>query len=109
MPGALGLRPTSNTLADGPQSAAEMLDQLTSDVKDTIQELRELAHGIYPPLLADRGLGEALRAAGNRNPLPVTVSAGELGRYGPEIEAAIYFCCLEALQNAAKHADGAHV
>jgi signal transduction histidine kinase len=106
---AVSLRLTRDILADDPEAAAEMLDQLGSDVRDTIQELRELAHGIYPPLLADRGLGEALTAAGYRSPLPVAVAAERLGRYGPEIEAAIYFCCLEALQNAAKHAAGAHV
>ena len=70
---AVNLRLTRDIMADDPQAAAEMLDQLAGDVKDTIQELRELAHGIYPPLLADSGLGEALRAAGNRSPLPVTV------------------------------------
>jgi signal transduction histidine kinase len=79
------------------------------DVKQTIAELRELAHGIYPPLLADSGLREALRAAGGRSPLPVEVTCEGIGRYGSEIEAAVYFCCLEALQNAAKHAAGAHV
>jgi len=66
-------------------------------------------HGIYPPLLADSGLGEALAAAGRRSPLAVTVSAGDIGRYGLEIESTIYFCCLEALQNAGKHAAGATV
>ena len=75
----------------------------------TIQELRDLAHGIYPPLLADSGLGRALEAAASRSPLPVTVSAPGLRRYSPDVEAAVYFCCLEALQNAAKHAAGATV
>jgi len=78
-------------------------------VQQTIKELRELAHGIYPPLLADRGLGEALQTAANRSPLEVTVRADKVNRYGSEVEAAIYFCCLEALQNAAKHAAGARV
>jgi signal transduction histidine kinase len=86
-----------------------MLDALGDAVKDTIQELRDLAHGIYPPLLMDSGLPEALRAAGNRSPLSVTVDADGLGRYPTEVEAAVYFCCLEALQNAAKHAPGANV
>jgi signal transduction histidine kinase len=106
---AVNVRLTRDILADDPAAAAEMLDQLADDVKTTIQELRELAHGIYPPLLADSGLGEALRAAGNRSPLPVTLSAEGIGRYTPEIEAAVYFCCLEALQNAAKHAPRARV
>jgi signal transduction histidine kinase len=71
--------------------------------------LRELAHGIYPPLLVDSGLIEALRAAAQRSPLPVDIKAEGIGRYGSETEAAIYFCCLEALQNAAKHAPNARV
>ena len=106
---AVNLRLARDILTDDPQAAAEMLDQLAGDVKSTIQELRELAHGIYPPLLADSGLGEALRAAGNRSPLPVTVAGDGIGRYSPDIEAAVYFCCLEALQNAAKHAPQARV
>src|ERR671912_2209598 len=86
-----------------------MLDALADAVKDTIQELRDLAHGIYPPLLMDAGLAEALRAAANRSPLAVSVDADGLGRYSSDLEAAVYFCCLEALQNAAKHAPEASV
>jgi signal transduction histidine kinase len=106
---AVSLRLTRDILAEDPESAAEMLDQLAADVKTTITELRELAHGIYPPLLADSGLGEAMRAAAGRSPLDVEVVSEGIGRYGQEIEAAVYFCCLEALQNAAKHSGGAHV
>ncbi|MBV9093258.1 MAG: hypothetical protein JO132_05205 [Streptosporangiaceae bacterium] len=106
---AINLRLTRDIVADDPQAAAAMLDQLADDVKATIQELRELAHGIYPPLLADSGLGEALRAAGQRSPQPVRVTAGGIGRYSLEVESAVYFCCLEALQNAAKHAPHAQV
>ena len=87
-----------------------MLGQLAGDVQLTIKELRELAHGIYPPLLADNGLPDALRAAASRSPLTVRVTvADEVGRYSAEMEAAIYFSCMEALQNAAKHAQGATV
>jgi signal transduction histidine kinase len=90
--------------------AGAMLDELASDVEDTIQELRDLAHGIYPPLLADKGLPEALVSAARRAVLPVTIDAPGVGRYSPEVEAAVYFCCLEALQNAAKYAgEGASV
>jgi signal transduction histidine kinase len=106
---AVNLRLARDIMTDDAEAAGEMLDQLADDVKTTIQELRELAHGIYPPLLADSGLGEALRAAANRSPLPVEVTADGIGRYGPEIEAAVYFCCLEALQNAGKHAPQARV
>jgi signal transduction histidine kinase len=106
---AVNLRLTKDMLADDPEGAVEMLDALADAVKDTIQELRDLAHGIYPPLLMDSGLPEALRAAANRSPLAVSVTADDIGRHGTEIEAAVYFCCLEALQNAAKHAPEANV
>ncbi|MGC1282508.1 MAG: histidine kinase, partial [Streptosporangiaceae bacterium] len=106
---AVNLRLARDIMADDPDAASEMMDMLADEVKNTIQELRELAHGIYPPLLADSGLGEALRAAANRSPLAVTVTADGIGRYTPDIEAAVYFCCLEALQNAGKHAPQARV
>ena len=69
-----------------------------------MQELRNLAHGIYPPLLMDRGLAEALAAAAGRAALPTAVEADGIGRYPQPVEAAVYFCVLEALQNAGKHA-----
>ena len=106
---AVNLRLTKDILADDPEAAAEMLDALGDAVKDTIQELRDLAHGIYPPLLMDAGLTDALRAAANRSPLAVSVAAEGIGRYSTELEAAVYFCCLEALQNAAKHAPDSSV
>jgi len=105
---AVSLRLTRDLIADDPETAASMIDALAADVKETIQELRDLAHGIYPPLLMDSGLPEALRAAAARSPLSVEVDA-EVGRYPTETEAAIYFCCLEAMQNAAKHAPEADV
>jgi len=92
-------------LADtDPDSAKEMLQQIGHDLQDAVQELRNLAHGIYPPLLMDRGLQEALSAAAARAALPTAVDADGIGRYPQAVEAAVYFCCLEALQNAAKHA-----
>jgi signal transduction histidine kinase len=106
---AVNLRLARDVIADDPAAGAEMLDELAGEVQLTIQELRELAHGIYPPLLVDSGLVEALKAAASRNPLSVDVVADGIGRYASETEAAIYFCCLEALQNAAKHAVGAEV
>jgi signal transduction histidine kinase len=94
-------------LERNPGDAAEKLAGLGPEVDEIIEEVRSLARGIYPPLLASAGLGEALRAAGRRSPLPVSVSADGVGRFAPETESAVYFCCLEALQNAAKHATGA--
>ena len=94
--------------ADGedPQRAAT-LRGLGSEVEDAIDEVRSLARGIYPAALADRGLVDALRAAALLSPLPATLLAAGVGRYSREIETTAYFCCLEALQNAAKHAHGA--
>jgi signal transduction histidine kinase len=87
-----------------PARAAELLDQLRADLDQAATGLRRLAHGIYPPALTDLGLPAALTAAAARCPRPVTVHADSTTRYPPAVEAAIYFCCLEALQNAAKHA-----
>src|SRR5580693_6581556 len=106
---AISLRLARDVLAQEPDAAGELLDQLAADLTFTIQDLRDLAHGIYPPLLADSGLARALAAAASRSPLAVRVTAPDLRRYSPDIEAAVYFCCLEALQNAAKHAAGATV
>jgi signal transduction histidine kinase len=89
---------------DDPAIVAPMLGELKDDVQATVVELRELAHGIYPPLLRDHGLGKALRNAANRAALPTTVDVQTDRRFGAEAEAAVYFCCLEALQNAGKYA-----
>ena len=70
---AVNLRLARDIIADDPVAGAEMLDELAGEVQETIQELRELAHGIYPPLLVDSGLVEALEAAASRNPLSVDV------------------------------------
>jgi signal transduction histidine kinase len=90
--------------ADDPQVLGEMLDDLGVQITETIEEVRELAHGIYPPLLRDSGLGEALKAAAARSPVPVTTDVRTTRRFDPSIEAAVYFCCLEAMQNASKYA-----
>lgn len=104
---AMKLNLVRDLVADDAE-AAPLLDDITEGVKDTLRELRALAHGIYPPLLMESGLAVALSAAAGRSPLPTSVHA-EVGRYRSEIEASVYFCVLEALQNAAKHAPGASV
>ncbi|MDQ2749300.1 MAG: histidine kinase [Actinomycetota bacterium] len=92
------------------ETVLALLEDLRGDVQVTIGELRELAHGIYPPLLRDRGLGEALRTASLRATLPCTVDVELSARYPEEVETAAYFCCLEAMQNAGKYAgEGATV
>jgi signal transduction histidine kinase len=90
-----------------PVQAKEMLAQLQADTATALDDLRDLARGIYPPLLADQGLAAALEAQARKSPLPVTVDARDVGRFPQEVEAAVYFSVLEALQNAAKysHAD----
>jgi signal transduction histidine kinase len=100
---AIKLRLVSE-LAGQDGALATNLEELSGEVKDAARELRDLAHGIYPPLLAERGLPAALAAAASRSTLPTTVDAAPLGRYPAEIEATVYFCCLEAIQNACKHA-----
>ncbi len=80
------------------------LTQLQAEADDALQTLRDLARGIYPPLLADKGLPMALTAQANKTSLDVEVRAEGVGRYPQEVEAAVYFCCLEALQNVAKYA-----
>jgi signal transduction histidine kinase len=94
----------STLMEADPETAGTLLDELRGDVQATLTELRELAHGIYPPLLRDRGLGEALQAAANRSTLPTVVDVADSSRYDSEVEAAVYFCCLEAIQNAGKYA-----
>ena len=88
-----------------PARAAEMLTQADAEIQTALEDLRDLARGIYPPLLIDEGLGAALDAQARRSPVPTTVRSGGLGRYAPEVEAAVYFSCLEALQNVAKYAE----
>jgi signal transduction histidine kinase len=86
---------------------AKVLRALGMDVETAIEEVRSLAQGIYPGVLADRGLVDALRSAARQAALPTKVRAAGVRRYSREIETAAYFCCLEALQNADKHARGA--
>jgi signal transduction histidine kinase len=95
--------------AADPTKAGEMLGQIEGELQTALEELRDLARGIYPPLLADQGLGAALDAQARRSPMPVTVEAGDVGRQPQEVEAAVYFSCLEALQNATKYADASTV
>ena len=90
-----------------PEQGANRLHELEQEVDWALEELRELAHGVYPPLLADQGLVEALLAVARRSPVRVEIQAHGVERYAPEIESAVYFCVLEALQNVVKHA-GAH-
>ncbi|MDP9021300.1 MAG: histidine kinase [Actinomycetota bacterium] len=92
-------------LAEQGKPVGPFLHQLGEDTADAIVTLRDLARGIYPPLLADRGLAAALEGQAAKAAVAVHVDARDLGRYPQDAEAAVYFCCLEALQNIAKYAD----
>jgi signal transduction histidine kinase len=87
-----------------PGPGLEKLHALGDEVGKTLEEIQGLARGVYPSLLADRGLAEALRAAALSLPTAATVDSNGIGRYPAGVENAVYFCCLEAMQNASKHA-----
>lgn len=88
-----------------PAKTGELLDGLQTTAGDAIEDLRDLARGIYPPLLADKGLPTALEAQAKKAAVPFTVSADGVVRYAQDVEAAIYFSCLEAMNNVAKYAE----
>lgn len=88
------------------QRTRAVLEGLSHETDRAIAALRELAQGIHPPLLVERGLGAALSDQARRSPLQVHVHASGVGRHPPVVETAVYFCCLEAMANAAKHAGG---
>ena len=91
-------------IATQPDEARELMSQLQADTSEALEDLRDLARGIYPPLLADKGLGSALESQARKSPVPVTVETDSVGRYSQEVEAAVYFCALEAMNNLAKYA-----
>jgi signal transduction histidine kinase len=91
------------TLEAHPELALPVLREFGADVQKALDELRELAHGLYPAVLVDHGLADALRSAARNSPVPVDVAIAPIGRLDPLTEAAVYFCCAEALQNAVKH------
>jgi signal transduction histidine kinase len=89
-----------------PEEAAAVA-ALGEEIEAAIDDLRALAHGIYPALLTERGLPDALRAVARLSAIPVSVRADGVGRYRTDVESTVYFACVEALQNAEKHAAGA--
>jgi signal transduction histidine kinase len=103
----LKLAMQSDRLQGGAPAEAAALQLLGVEVEEAIGQIRELALGIYPSLLAERGLPDALRSAARRSPVATSVRADGVGRYEREVESTVYFACLEAMQNAAKHAEGA--
>ncbi len=87
-----------------PAKVVELLAQIEAETQTALEDLRDLARGIYPPLLADRGLVAAIEAQSRKSQLGVEVDAEDLGRFTADVEATVYFCTLEALQNIAKYA-----
>lgn len=96
-------------LARDPAKAAAILEQLKSDADEALETLRDLARGIYPPLLADKGLVVALESQARKATVPVRVDSAGVARYAQDIEATVYFCVLEALQNVQKYAGASQV
>jgi signal transduction histidine kinase len=101
---AVKLRLVETLATKDPGKASEMASQAKAELQEALDDLRDLARGIYPPLLADKGLAAALEAQARKAPVPVIVEPDGLVRYPQEAEAAAYFCVLEALQNTSKYA-----
>jgi signal transduction histidine kinase len=103
------LRLAEGMVERDPAKARELLGELQGQTGETLEDLRDLARGIYPPLLADKGLAPALESQARKSPVPVTIEPDGVGRYRPDVESAVYFCCLEALNNVAKYAGASSV
>ncbi len=101
---AVKLRLAEQVAERDPPKVKELLAGLQSDAGDALENLRDLARGIYPPLLADKGLVAALESQARKSTIPIAIEADGVGRYPQEAESAVYFSCLEALQNVAKYA-----
>jgi signal transduction histidine kinase len=106
---AVKLRLAKTLVRADARKAAAMLAELRGETAEALETLRDLARGIYPPVLEEQGLAAALHAQVYRSGMRVSIEADGLRRHPIETEAAIYFCCLEALQNAAKYAEASSV
>jgi signal transduction histidine kinase len=106
---AVKLRLVDSLIGKDESRAHALVADLQTESNQALEDLRDLARGIYPPLLADKGLGAALESQARRSAVPVSLEADGIGRYPQEAEAAVYFSCLEALQNVAKYAEASAV
>lgn len=106
---AVNLRLAETVAARSPERAVKVLEAQSEAAREAIDTLTQLSRGIYPRLLADEGMVPALRAALAISPIPVRVEALDVPRLPTAIEAALYFCCMEAVQNAAKHSRASQV
>jgi signal transduction histidine kinase len=100
---AVNLRLAKTIATRSPERAALVLHAQADAAEAAIENLASLSRGIYPRLLAHEGLVPALRAAVASSPIPVSIEAVGVGRLPAPVETALYFCCLESMQNAAKH------
>ena len=87
----------------------DWLNVIGDNIQDALDEVRAVAHGLYPPLLSESGLDAALRSIQRRTPLPLSLDTDGVARYSPDVESAVYYSCLEAIQNATKHGGGPDV
>ena len=94
---AVNLQLARELAGSDPDALKTLLVEIGQDVRDTLESVRELAHGVYPALLLDRGLADALRGMASGIAVPVTIQA-PADRYPPDIEATVYFCCVAALE-----------
>ncbi len=101
---ALKLRLAESLAERDPSATKTMLTDLRTETGEALESLRDLARGIYPPLLADKGLAAALESQARNGSVPTEVRSEGIGRYPPDVESAVYFCALEALNNIAKYA-----
>jgi signal transduction histidine kinase len=99
------LRLAEQTAERDPTAVAGMLRDLQDATSATLEDLRDLARGIYPPLLADKGLADALESQARKAAVAVHVQHEGIGRYAPDVESTVYFCVLECLNNVAKYAE----
>ena len=98
----LGL--AAELVAQEPQASSRLLSELAYEAQEALDELRDLTHGIYPPVLVEAGLEAAISALAADTPMRTRLDLPGIARHDPELEAAVYFTCMEALQNAVKHA-----
>ncbi len=106
---AVKVRLADQLIDRDPQRAHGTLQALQGEATQALDDLRDLARGIYPPLLADQGLVAAVEAQARRAVTPTEIRAGDIGRLGRDVEASMYFCVLEALNNVAKYAEAGRV
>jgi signal transduction histidine kinase len=105
----MSLRAAERLIPSAPQAATALVAEAIQTSSKALTELRDLVRGIHPPVLADRGLGDAVRALALDTPMHIEMDIDLPGRLDAPIESACYFAVAEALANAVKHAGARHV